>query len=162
MAMYHWQSLQSSFDDSAVHHPYRAAVFFHPLIMSWPQYDRLSMCSSSSSQVITPGVESGATKFGQPEHFGYAPTSLHMSSQTPASLFCTWARCWASSAAHALLSCAWDATAFWSSEACLRQPLSRSRPQSTRLSMCSSSSSQVITPGVESGGTKLGQPEHFG
>merc|ERR1719284_1738261 len=74
-------------------HVQRVAVDFHPLIMSWPQYDRLSMCSRSSSHVITPGVESGATKSGQPEHFGYAPTSLHMSSHTPASLFCNWALC---------------------------------------------------------------------
>merc|ERR1719410_324439 len=46
------------------------------------------MCSSNSSHVITSGVESGGVNLGH-EHFGYAPTSLHMSSQIDASLFCT-------------------------------------------------------------------------
>merc|ERR1712194_747495 len=54
------------------------------------------MCSKSSSQVITPGVESGSTNLGHCAHFGYAPTSLHMSSQTPANLFCKAARRWRS------------------------------------------------------------------
>merc|ERR550532_3501739 len=49
------------------------------------------MCSSNSSQVMTPGVASGGVKPGH-VHLGYAPTSLHMSSQMPANLFCTAAR----------------------------------------------------------------------
>merc|ERR1719316_2560482 len=61
--------------------------------------DKLSMCSSNSDQVMTPGVESGGTKSGQ-VHFGKAPTSLHMSTQTPASLFCRAARCIKSSFKH--------------------------------------------------------------
>merc|ERR1719235_441279 len=61
-----------------------------------------------------------------------------------------------------LRSFACDTTAFWSAEACLAQAFSCSWPQSDKLSMCSRSSSQVITPGVASGGTKSGQPEHFG
>merc|ERR1719389_1163099 len=81
------------------------ACFAHAFSWSWPQSARLSMCVSSSSQVITPGVGSGGTKLGQAAHFGYAPTSLHMSSQRPASLFCNWARCFKSSDAHACSFC---------------------------------------------------------
>merc|ERR1719407_445103 len=133
------------------------ACLVHALIESWPQYTRLSICSSSSSQVITPGVGSGATKPGH-VHFGYAPTSLHISSQTPASLFWSWARRLRSSVVHACSS--W--TVFtWSADACLCHALMESWPQYTRLSMCSSSSSQVITPGVASGATKPGHV-HFG
>merc|ERR1719327_481310 len=71
------------------------------LISPCPHSDKLSMCSSSSGQVITPGVESGGTKSGH-VHLGKAPTSLHMSTQTPASLFWTCARCAKSSASQAL------------------------------------------------------------
>merc|ERR1719235_1435936 len=77
------------------------ACFPHALSSSLPQADKLSMCVSSSSQVITPGVGSGGTKLGQAAHFGYAPTSLHMSSQRSASLFCSCARCFKSSAKQA-------------------------------------------------------------
>merc|ERR1719424_2732187 len=62
------------------------AVALHDFNSPWPHSDKLSMCSRSSAQVMTPGVESGATKSGQ-VHLGKAPTSLHMSTQTPASLF---------------------------------------------------------------------------
>merc|ERR1719183_2466267 len=65
----------------------------------WPHSDKLSMCSRRSGQVITPGVESGATKSGQ-VHLGNAPTSLHISTQTPASLFCSAALCCTSSCKH--------------------------------------------------------------
>merc|ERR1740130_2666362 len=95
-------------DTHAGYMPKRAAqraCFPHALSWSWPQLDKLSMCVSSSSQVITPGVGSGATKFGQAAHFGYAPTSLHMSSQRPASFFCNCARCFKSSVAHACSPC---------------------------------------------------------
>eukprot|EP00418_Pyrodinium_bahamense_P019313 CAMPEP_0179115296 /NCGR_PEP_ID=MMETSP0796-20121207/54027_1 /TAXON_ID=73915 /ORGANISM="Pyrodinium bahamense, Strain pbaha01" /LENGTH=109 /DNA_ID=CAMNT_0020813543 /DNA_START=123 /DNA_END=453 /DNA_ORIENTATION=- len=68
--------------------------------MSRAHSPKLSMCSSSSSQVNTPGVESGATKFGHWLQFGYAPTSLHMSSQIPASLFWTCDRRARSEARH--------------------------------------------------------------
>merc|ERR1719191_351801 len=76
------------------------ACFLHALSSSWPQSTRLSMCSRSSSQVITPGVGSGGTKPAQPGHDGYEPTSLHMSSQSPASLFCSCARRFRSEASH--------------------------------------------------------------
>merc|ERR1719284_96590 len=59
------------------------------------------MCSSNSSQVMTPGVASGGVKPGQ-VHLGYAPTSLHMSSQMPANLFCMATRCCMSVAMHDL------------------------------------------------------------
>merc|ERR1719408_884701 len=72
------------------------AVALHAFSSPWPHSDRLSMCSSSSGHVMTPGVASGATKSGQ-VHLGNAPTSLHMSTQTPASLFCNAARCLMSS-----------------------------------------------------------------
>merc|ERR1719235_923458 len=75
-----------------------AACFLQALTSSSPQSAKLSMCVSNSSQVITPGVGSGGTKFGQAAHFGYAPTSLHMSSQRPASLFCTLMRIFKSAA----------------------------------------------------------------
>merc|ERR1719424_890821 len=121
----------------------------------WPHSDKLSMCSSSSGQVITPGVESGATKSGH-VHLGKAPTSLHMSTHTPASLFCTCARCLKSSERHASSVCA-----PCTKDACCAQALSSPWPHSERLSMCSRSSGQVITPGVESGATKSGHV-HFG
>merc|ERR1740138_562366 len=75
------------------------AVAVHDLISPCPHSDKLSMCSRSSGQVITPGVASGATKSGQ-VHLGKAPTSLHMSTQTPASLFCRATRCFKSSDKH--------------------------------------------------------------
>merc|ERR1712194_425724 len=59
------------------------------------------MCSKSSSHVITPGVESGSTNAGHCAHFGYAPTSLHMSSQMPDNLFCTCVLIFESAAMHA-------------------------------------------------------------
>merc|ERR1719243_122179 len=68
------------------------ACFRQDLSSSLPQSTRLSICSKSSSHVMTPGVESGGMKPAQPEQFGYAPTSLHISSQRPASLFCNSAR----------------------------------------------------------------------
>merc|ERR1719463_456624 len=68
------------------------ACFRQDLSSSFPQSTRLSICSKSSSHVMTPGVESGGMKPAQPEQFGYAPTSLHISSQRPASLFCNSAR----------------------------------------------------------------------
>merc|ERR1719382_955655 len=126
------------------------------------------MYVSSSSHVVTPGVESGATKSGQ-EHFGYAPTSLHMVSQTPAILFCTFARCSISVARQAfsfasaeIRACKLDKAmegfiAFCNTDAVLPHFLSISWPQAERLLMCSRSSSHVITPGVASGGTKAGQ-----
>merc|ERR1719379_806580 len=76
------------------------ACFLHALSSSWPQSTRLSMCSRSSSQVITPGVGSGGTKPAQPGQLGYEPTSLHISSQRPASLFCNCARRLRSEASH--------------------------------------------------------------
>merc|ERR1719301_364661 len=79
---------------------FQRACFPHAFSWSWPQSAKLSMCVSSSSQVITPGVGSGGTKLGQAAHFGYAPTSLHMSSQRPASLFCTLTRFLRSDAAQ--------------------------------------------------------------
>jgi len=127
------------------------ACDLQPLIWPWPHSDKLSMCSSNSGQVMTPGVESGATKSGQ-VHLGKAPTSLHMSTHTPASLFCNCARCFKSSARQAFSlweSCTKDA---WD-----LQPLIWPWPHSDKLSMCSSNSGQVITPGVESGATKSGQ-----
>merc|ERR1719253_842790 len=117
------------------------------------------MCVKSSSQVITPGVASGGTNAGHCEHFGKAPTSLHMSSQTLASLFCTCARRLRSAATHACLSLSvWSADA----PAVLVHALSSLWPQLDKLSMWVKSSSQVITPGVASGGTNAGHCEHFG
>merc|ERR1719301_510488 len=78
------------------------ACFLHALSSSWPQSTRLSMCSRSSSQVITPGVGSGGTKPAQPGQLGYEPTSLHISSHRPASLFCNCARRFRSEASHDL------------------------------------------------------------
>merc|ERR1719160_1285062 len=80
------------------------ACFLHAFSSSWPQSTRLSMCSRSSSQVITPGVGSGGMKPAQPGHDGYEPTSLHISSQRPASLFCNCARLLRSEASHDLSS----------------------------------------------------------
>merc|ERR1719217_174553 len=80
------------------------ACFLQDLSWSWPQSTRLSMCSRSSSQVITPGVESGGTNPAHCEQFGYAPTSLHISSHIPASLLCTRARFLRSSASQAFSS----------------------------------------------------------
>merc|ERR1719235_1326918 len=80
------------------------ACFLQDLSWSWPQSTRLSMCSRSSSHVITPGVESGGTNPSHCAQFGYAPTSLHMSSHIPASLLCSAARFLRSVAAHALSS----------------------------------------------------------
>merc|ERR1719446_1816888 len=77
-----------------------AACECQSLIMPWPHSTKLSMCSKSSSHVMTPGVESGATKPGHCAHCGYAPTSLHMSSQIPASLFCTCERKFKSADKH--------------------------------------------------------------
>merc|ERR1719152_730310 len=68
------------------------ACFLQAFSSSLPQSTRLSICSKSSSQVITPGVGSGGMKPAHPAQFGYAPTSLHISSQRPASLFCNCAR----------------------------------------------------------------------
>merc|ERR1719272_2608890 len=127
------------------------ACFVQAFSSPCPRSDKLSMCSSSSGHVITPGVESGATKSGQ-VHFGNAPTSLHMSTQTPASLFCNAARTLESSERQA---CSVTAD-FWSAEACLVQALISPCPHSDKLSMCSSNSGQVMTPGVESGATKSG------
>merc|ERR1719166_748100 len=67
------------------------ATFFQPSIFLWAHSQRLSMYSRSSGQVTLPGVASGGTNAGQ-SHFGYAPPSLHMSSQAPASLFWNWIR----------------------------------------------------------------------
>merc|ERR1719188_1227554 len=67
------------------------ACLCQPLMLSRPQSASWSMYSSSSSQVITPGVESGWTKSGHLQ-FGYAPTSLHILSHSPASMFCRNAR----------------------------------------------------------------------
>merc|ERR1719157_135756 len=125
------------------------------------------MCSFSSTQVITPGVESGATKAGHWLHLGYAPTSLHMSSQTLASLFWNCMRLCMSAATHdcSVVFCAMaDSTGFscTRADACFFQPLIDSWPQATKLSMCSFSSTQVITPGVESGATKAGHWLHLG
>merc|ERR1719310_1450455 len=83
-----------------------AAVFFQLLIVSAPQSARLSMCTSSSSHVMTPGVESGGTKSGHCAHLGYAPTSLHIAVQMPASLFWNCVRCAKSSAAQPFSSAA--------------------------------------------------------
>merc|ERR1719408_1038294 len=130
------------------------AVFLQSFSLPWPQATKLSMCSRSSSQVITPGVASGATNLGHCVHLGYAPTSLHMSSHTPASLFCTCIRC--SRSVPTLLS------DFWRADACFFQLFSLPWPQATKLSMCSNSSSHVITPGVESGATNFGHCVHFG
>merc|ERR1719265_356911 len=80
------------------------ACFLHALSWSWPQSTRLSMCSRSSSQVITPGVESGGTNPAHCAQFGYAPTSLHISSHIPASLLCRAARFFKSMFTHALSS----------------------------------------------------------
>merc|ERR1719252_358564 len=77
------------------------AVAVHDLISPCPHSDKLSMCSRSSGQVITPGVASGATKSGQ-VHLGKAPTSLHMSTHTPAILFCNFMRFLRSSETHAV------------------------------------------------------------
>merc|ERR1712085_205089 len=128
------------------------------LIVSAPQATKLSMCSKRSSQVITPGVESGSTNAGHCAHFGYAPTSLHMSSQMPANWFCKAMRCWRSCDKQ-LFSVLLP---FCNADACLCQPLIVSAPQATKLSMCSKSSPQVITPAVESGSTNLGHCAHFG
>merc|ERR1719240_1404642 len=80
------------------------ACFLQDLSWSCPQSTRLSMCSSSSSQVITPGVESGGTNPSHCAQFGYAPTSLHISSHMPASLLCRAARFFKSTVKHALSS----------------------------------------------------------
>merc|ERR1719145_261655 len=137
------------------------ACLCQPLMLSRPQSARWSMYDRSSSQVITPGVESGSTKSGQ-VHCGYACTSLHMDSQMPASLFCSWTRRAKSCEAHAFSPCfTLSAPVTWSCDACLCQPLMLSRPQSASWSMYDRSSSHVITPGVESGSTKPGQ-EHCG
>merc|ERR1719389_1361324 len=107
------------------------ACFLHAFSSSWPQSTRLSMCSRSSSQVITPGVGSGGTKPAQLGHDGYEPTSLHISSQRPASLFCNCARRLRSEASHDLsaaftptCSTAWtdgaaDRTVSSSAETCM-------------------------------------------
>merc|ERR1719424_1931542 len=79
---------------------HQRATLVQALSSPWPHSDKLSMCSSNSGQVMTPGVESGATKSGQ-VHLGKAPTSLHMSTQTPASLFWRFTRFFTSSVAHA-------------------------------------------------------------
>merc|ERR1719265_124207 len=75
--------------------------------MPRPHSERLSMWVRSSSQVMTPGVGSGGTKLGHPGHDGYEPTSLHISSHMPASLFWSCMRCCKSSATHAF-SPPWD------------------------------------------------------
>merc|ERR1719230_2074951 len=80
------------------------ACFLQDLSWSCPQSTRLSICSRSSSHVMTPGVESGGTKPSHCAQLGYAPTSLHMSSHMPASLLCNAARFLRSMAAHALSS----------------------------------------------------------
>merc|ERR1719388_157033 len=80
------------------------ACFLQDLSWSWPHSTRLSMCSRSSSHVMTPGVESGGTNPSHWAQLGYAPTSLHMSSHIPASLLCNAARCLRSIATHALSS----------------------------------------------------------
>merc|ERR1719217_430284 len=80
------------------------ACFLQDLSWSWPQSTRLSICSRSSSQVMTPGVESGGTNPSHWAQLGYAPTSLHMSSHIPASLLCSAARFLRSMATHALSS----------------------------------------------------------
>merc|ERR1719310_2278957 len=96
-----------------MHHDVAAAqraVLDQAFNSPWPHSDKLSMCSKSSGHVITPGVESGGAKSGQ-VHLGYAPTSLHMSTQTPASLFCTCRRIFTSAnkQASSLVSPAcWD------------------------------------------------------
>merc|ERR1719408_703216 len=77
---------------------FQRACLPQALSSSFPQSAKLSMCVRSSSQVITPGVGSGGTKLGQAAHFGYAPTSLHISSHRPASLFCTRTRFFRSAA----------------------------------------------------------------
>merc|ERR1719345_499269 len=146
-----------------------AACLVQAFSSSAPQDERLSMCSRSSSQVITPGVESGGTKPAHCGHDGYAPISLHISSHMLPSLFCTCARRLRSEASHAFSSlfsptcrntgAEGDFILICSADACFLQALSSSFPQPERLSMCSRSSSHVITPGVESGGTK---PAHCG
>merc|ERR1719218_400179 len=80
------------------------ACLAQALSWSWPQSTRLSMCSRSSSQVITPGVESGGTNPAHCAQLGYAPTSLHISSHIPASLLCSAARFLRSMVMHALSS----------------------------------------------------------
>merc|ERR1719382_1087837 len=145
------QLFSKSMDDAFIW--ISAAVFFQPLIVSPDQLTTPSMYSSSSSQVITPGVESGCTKSGHLQ-FGYAPTSLHILSHSPASMFCRNARCFLS-----VLVQLWCEVC--SCEAIFFQPLIVSPDQLTRPSMYSSNSSQVITPGVESGCTKSGHL-HFG
>merc|ERR1719388_34538 len=80
------------------------ACFLQDLSWSWPQSTRLSMCSRSSSHVMTPGVESGGTNPSHCAQLGYAPTSLHMSSHIPASLFCTRVRILRSMATQAFSS----------------------------------------------------------
>merc|ERR1719478_493245 len=127
------------------------ACLCQPLSSPAPHSTKLSMCSNNSSHVITPGVASGATNLGHCVHFGYAPTSLHMSSQTPASLFCTCMR-----------RCMSDIVDVCRADACLCQPFNWPAPHSTKLSICCKSSSQVITPGVASGATNLGHCVHFG
>merc|ERR1719387_279206 len=148
------------------------ACFLQDLSWSCPQSTRLSMCPRSSSQVITPGVGSGGTNPAHWEQFGYAPTSLHISSHMPASLLCIFARYLRSVAWHDFSSffapsrnTEADVGAFFficSADACFAQAFSWSCPQSTRLSMCSRSSSQVITPGVGSGGTNPAHCAQFG
>merc|ERR1719478_1625327 len=129
------------------------ACLCQPLSSPAPHSTKLSMCSNNSSHVITPGVASGATKFGHCVHFGYAPTSLHMSSQIPANLFCTAARCSKSAPSQEV---ALNTTLFFCScDARFTHFLFSSWPQSDKLNICSSNSSHVITPGVESGATKL-------
>merc|ERR1719217_1891387 len=110
------------------------ACFLQDLSWSWPQSTRLSICSRSSSQVMTPGVESGGTNPSHCAQLGYAPTSLHMSSHIPASLFCTCVRILRSVATHAfssLFTTLWrntdeadDFEATCSAEACFLHALS--------------------------------------
>merc|ERR1719453_1751407 len=101
------------------------ACFLQDFNWSWPQSTRLSMCSRSSSQVMTPGVESGGTNPSHWAQLGYAPTSLHMSSHIPASLLCSAARFLRSMATHALSS------PFAST---CREAQTAGEPRSTRMS----------------------------
>merc|ERR1719221_2215105 len=125
------------------------------------------MCCSSSGQVMTPGVSSGFTYSGQTLHIPPgASTSLHISVHTPANLFCTCIRLLRSALMHddseettfcARAGCRSSSRA----DACFRQAFNVSWPQATKLSMCCNSSGQVMTPGVSSGFTKLGQVLHI-
>merc|ERR1719277_2524997 len=125
------------------------------------------MCCSSSGQVMTPGVSSGFTYSGHVLHIASgASTSLHMSTHTLASLFCTCIRLLKSALMH---DCSEEASFCASAgcrsssraDACFRQAFNVSWPQSTKLSMCCNSSGQVITPGVSSGFTKSEQVLHI-